>query len=67
MWCSCDTDRKGDASGRAPVCDFCMRGNISICFRGDHANAVRRMAGWIAHLFEQRKSGKIIRPRASVS
>jgi len=29
--------------------------------------AVGRMAGWIAHLFEQRKSGKIIRPRASVS
>lgn len=27
--------------------------------------AVGRMAGWIAHLFEQRKSGKIIRPRAS--
>ncbi|MHC8493240.1 citrate synthase [Thalassospira sp. SM2505] len=29
--------------------------------------AVGRMAGWIAHLFEQRKSGKIIRPRASTS
>lgn len=27
--------------------------------------AVGRMTGWIAHLFEQRKSGKIIRPRAS--
>ena len=29
--------------------------------------AVGRMAGWIAHLFEHRKSGKIIRPRASTS
>ncbi|MCP4315550.1 MAG: helix-turn-helix domain-containing protein [Hyphomicrobiales bacterium] len=28
--------------------------------------AVGRTAGWIAHVFEQRKTGRLIRPRASV-
>ena len=29
--------------------------------------ALGRMAGWIAHIFEQRKSGRLIRPRAIYS
>ncbi|WP_097050466.1 citrate/2-methylcitrate synthase [Thalassospira xiamenensis] len=64
-------DRVTDETGQYPSLDF----GLALLEReldlpkgaGLGIFAVGRMAGWIAHLFEQRQSGKIIRPRAAVA
>lgn len=62
-------DQVGQATGQHPSLDF----GLALLEReldlpkgaGLGIFAVGRMAGWIAHLLEQRQSGKIIRPRAA--
>ena len=64
-------DRVTDETGQYPSLDF----GLALLEReldlpkgaGLGIFAVGRMAGWIAHLFEQRQSGKIIRPRAATA
>ena len=56
------------ATGSHPSLDFALA-HIERRYRmpegaGLGIFAVGRMAGWIAHIFEQRETGKLIRPRA---
>lgn len=59
-----------DATGSRPALDFALA-HLERQFglpggSGLGIFAVGRTAGWIAHVFEQRQTGKLIRPRASV-
>ncbi len=60
-----------EQTGTAPTLDFglaMVEAHLNLprgCGLGIFA--LGRMAGWIAHIFEQRKKGKLIRPRAMFS
>lgn len=63
-------DQVHDATGLRPALDFALA-HLERELRlpigaGLGIFAVGRTAGWIAHIFEQRKTGQLIRPRAQV-
>lgn len=63
-------DQVHDATGLRPALDFALA-HLERELRlptgaGFGIFAVGRTAGWVAHIFEQRKTGQLIRPRAQV-
>ncbi len=63
-------DRVHDATGLRPALDFSLAHLERELHLPSGAGlgifAVGRTAGWLAHIFEQRRTGQLIRPRAQV-
>lgn len=64
------TEQVHDATGLRPALDFALAHLERELHLPEGAGlgifAVGRTAGWIAHIFEQRRTGRLIRPRAQV-